>query len=382
MIKRSTVFSLVFFVSINAMSAGGAYFYRIRPGDCVSNVIYRIGLEPIYGKKGYLLKLAQLNLKHISEIDKIKPGQKVYFSEDITKKAQELGVIEIVAENEIRFRENERKIEPIARINEIPAQRNLAQVNLEADAKKELKSENLETKTQAEPQPQPETIIIDKIEDSRFLISLGSGYSRIDSKMLSTSAKATVLSKPMLGAKVNWTQDWSETFKTHIKWEYLSVTYKDANQGTIYNDKIDTTLFGMGSSYYFNPGTKFIFELGIRDDIFIPSYQSGTATLETHPITYSKIGLSQRLAQVRSLKLSGEIGGSYLFGGSYSGSYDVNPGQEYYLKVKFSQKLKSMSIFADAEYKDLNQNTTASEQHRKDLHTNIGVEIPMISGGN
>ncbi len=369
--RQCIVFCITFCLTFSSLAAERQYFYRMKKDEFVSQVLYLASLAPIYGRRGYLKLVQNLNAGQVFDINKVKQGQIIYFSQEIVEKAKSQGRILVTAENEIQFKDEIKK-ESLAVVlpkTVIRQTRAIAQEVLEPAI--------------AKPQAPELPVILQKenneSEQSRLIFSLGSGYSRIDSKISTSGAQAVALSKPLVAVKLSWEQIWSESLESFIDWDYTSISYQDAGHGLLYNSQQSTSMMGFGVHYKLNEKSSFRFEVGTNEEIFIPSYQIGSASLETRPLPYAKLILTLDLAQVRALKLTAGIGGSYLMGGTFS-AYDVLPGQEYLLQMKLSQRLKELSFFTEFEYVDLKQNTSIFDQQRKDIRTNIGISIPLFSG--
>jgi len=347
--ERQCLFVLISLsLAMPVQASDETYYYIIKKNEYVSSILYRAHLKSIYGKIGTLDLLKKLNVKRIPDINKIIPGEKIFFPGSLALKAKERGAVDLTAQNEIVFID-----EVIPRI--LASESNPAQVAV------------------------PNKINFIKSEDtsaqSAINFSIESGYSRIDSNQ--GSGSATLLSKPITGFHLEWSQYWSDDWQSFIGWGRSSVSFTNTSQGTVVGgEKQTTSHLGLGLIYQLSSKLNTTVEVGTKEEIFAPSYSTGTATLEAKPVSFFKLSFSRNLVEVRQLRLSGSLGGSYLFGLSNS-DYDIKSGYEYFGGLRVTHQLKSISIFASGEYIVTFQDTSLSTQSLKDIRTQIGVSIPF-----
>jgi phage tail protein X len=231
------------------------------------------------------------------------------------------------------------------------------------------------TAPQATPEPKrpsgPE-------EQSRFSISIGSGYARIDSHMNETNTNAVFLSRPMALVRAKWEQLWSSEVTTYLNWGFASEPYQDASRGVLYKEQQRVSDFGIGTVFPVLNWFLGSVETGVREEVFATSYEQGSATLESRPITFLKVSLTKEIAHQRGLRLVGTLGGSYLMGATATG-YDVLPGSEFFIRGRLSHKLKGFTMFADGEYSEISQSTSISNQRHREVRSNFGLIFPLYT---
>lgn len=351
-------------LSLPVKAMGKSYYYVVKKNDHASDILFRASLKPIYGKIGTLDALKNFNKDNIPNLDKIKPGDKIYFPEALALEAKAHDAIELTSHLEIVF-----KLAASAR----------APAGEACNSKPELEKSPPQSKIVESSRPVLDQKSLPNLDQmpaqSEISVALEAGFSRIDSNQ--NSGNATLLSKPHQGLSLNWTQLWSDDWQSSIQWKTSSVTFADSSQGSaLGGEKQTTSSFSIGAKYQLSPKTSTAFEMGVREEIFAPSYSAGTATLETKPINFLKFSISKDIAQVRRLLLSGYAGASYLLGQSGS-NYDVKAGYDYFGGVRIKHELKSFSIFASGEYDQSAQDSSLSNQSRKDIKTQIGLSIPF-----
>lgn len=210
---------------------------------------------------------------------------------------------------------------------------------------------------------------------SDVILSLGTGYSRIDSTM--NSSNAVLLSRPSKTVGVRWEHHWTQIWHSHLRWSASTISFNDTAQAqTLMGSSQTLTQTAFGVRARMAPGLWGTLELGMREDIFAPSYSPGTANLETRAIPTMRLLLSKDLVEVQSLKLIGVLGVGYLSGVS-SGDYDVKPGHEFVGQIQVVQKLKNFSIFTSGDYGQTLQDTSITKQKRTDISLQLGISFPF-----
>ncbi|OYZ24217.1 MAG: hypothetical protein B7Y39_01985 [Bdellovibrio sp. 28-41-41] len=366
MLRKFLIYSLILSFTLDSHSMALNYYYMIKKNDNASTLLYRAKLRPIYAKSGTLFLLRKENAKHIPNIDLLFPGDRLFFPKTLALKAQHEGAVQITQRNEIIF--NDR-----LKIKQKATNRTLANEPRDPnspDTQSQKTAKEVQQKVKSLELINPETQAQSELE-----ISLETGYSRLDSSL--SSASAVLLSRPTLGANLKWQQNWSQSMSSFIRWNYNSISFQDTSSGTVIGgNKQTTSLMAVGLNHRLSQTLWGTLELGTREEIFAPSYVTGTATLETKPIPYARVLISKKLLEVNKLNLTGALGVSYLLGLSGT-SYNVSPGAEYFTQLKVSHKFKRLSIFALGEYAETSQKTSLTNQTRKDFRTQFGLIIPL-----
>jgi len=372
--RRAIVFFIILSFSLNSFSADSRYYYVIKQNEVVSNILYRAQIVPIYGKDGKLYLLQKLNSDQIADLNKVKPGQKIYFPFEIVEPAKNAGYIEVRNENQIVFLNTNSPIVVPKKNSEDSAKRNVAQDSATNSA---IAQEKMQI---AVGEASQHRTVVDKKEDhfpeqSRLVVSLGSGYSRVDSLINSTGANAVLLSRPLISGEIRWEHIWSEKYESLINLSFTSIPYQDASQGQVFEAHPSLSATSIGIVRRFDSGG-LSFEAGVTEEIIVNSYQMGTATVELKPLTFLKPAYYKDLVQVRNLKLTAGLGFGYYLASSF-GSYQVDPSIKYLGSVQIAQKFKNFSFFALGEYLDFTQKTSVTTQRRREVKANFGFIIPL-----
>ncbi len=362
MTRRATLSLIIFTFSLNSYSADHSYYYVIKQNEVVSNVLYRAQLFPIYGKEGTLLILQKANSNHIEDLNKVKPGQKIYFPFEVVQLAKSAGILQIRYENELVF---------LADVEPLKTQKNISEVSIKRSMAQELvvPSEPLQSVASMEKKEEISP------EQSRFVFSLGSGYSRVDSSISTTGATAVLLSRPLISGEVRWEHIWSEKYESLINLSFTSIPFQDANQGQVFDGHPSLSSTSIGLVRRFD-SSYLSFETGVGEEIIVNSYQLGTASVELKPLTFLKPAYYKDLLQVRDLKLTAGLGFGYYLASSF-GAYQVDPSFKYLGSIQVAQKFKNFSFFALGEYLDFSQKTSITTQRRREVKANFGFIIPL-----
>lgn len=356
---------------MNSNSKGAEYYYIVKPNENASSLLYQMNLKPIYHEWGTLKALQKVNARRIINLGHLKTGDKLFFPESLVLNAKNQGLIKLTDQNEIIFNDSLKLFASPTRdvASQSANQTDIPLVNPSTEIlpvpedeteKFKLSSANQATNT----------------SQSNLVFDFGTGYSRIDSSLQSANANAVLLSKPLFSAHFKWEQFWSDSTQSFIRWGLESIPYQDASRGSINGEKQNISLMGFGLNQRLFFGIFASIEAGEREEIFVTSYLSGSASLETRPINYYRLVFSKKLAAVNNLSLTGSLGVDYLSGTSGS-NYKVHSGQDYFGQLQVTQKFKNFSFFGQGEYINSNQKTSLTTQTRKDIKTQLGFIFPL-----
>jgi len=371
------LYLVIFFDSPFAVASD--YFYVVKTKDVFSHVLYGSGYTPIYGNKGYLLQIAQYNQIDIAKLDKIKPGEKINLPENIILhgfkndfarfKNKDITSKEIIFKNSFQdqlvFNTNvatqEKLNDDSFIVRKVASQSDISQDALPSvEQKSDLYSNNKNFN-----------------QYSDFSFYIGTGYSRIDSEILQNGSKAAFLSKPNDVLGFNWQFHLEQDFTLFFGYQKNTIQFSDANRGLVFNDKINQTQIFLGGLFKnIIESINLAVELGNYERIFAPSYQAGTATLENHFISYSKLQVSKNFYNKQKIQIETGLGYSFL-GSVESSNYSVDQGYAYSGFLKVNQNLSRYSIFLQSDLGFIFQNTSNSKKNEKFVTTVLGIKMPI-----
>lgn len=316
-----------------SLSVDKLVLYRVRKGESLSEILVRRLAIPLWGRGGYVHKVFALNKHRISNSNLIVEGQLILVPKAcyIKKKSPSAGVSKA------------KPARKIAHAHEGPERHIEAQVNT----------------------------LSEKSADSHFLVSLGSGFSRIDSIITSNNTLATLLSEQAISAYIQWEQYWTETLHSFIAWGYERLPFQSATHGVLFDGVQSATEINLGSRFRLSPLWESEFVLGVGDYGFVTSDMKGTARLEMRSLPKLQLQFLRDLAIVRSLSLKGGFGVAQI--SSSSGpSYDIKSGYTLFGLMRVAQELECYTLFGDVEYSEMYQNTSITTQSRKDIRGRLG----------
>jgi len=364
----------ILFSACSSAFADGRYFYTVKARDVFSSVLYGSGYTPIYGnQKGYLHDIAIYNNISVQKLDKISPGEKIYIPENL--------VIYGINNQFLKLKDKEKPSQEVIfrKQNSIAHVQTLSEIVAPHFAKPIV---NSIANSIAKPKPVVVRKVSSEEEDkdynqySELTFKLGSGYSRVDSEISTNGSKAAFLSKPEEIFGVNWKFHLEEDFAIAFNLLKRTVGYSDSNRNSVLNDKINQTQLSTELIYSLPKAFNIFAEFGLSDMMFAPSYQTGTATVETRPINYYKAGLSKTF--YKNKKINVDLGAAYTYlGSSESTNYSVQAGYGYEAFFKVSQKLSNYSVFIQSNLNQTVQNTSISKQNTKEFTSVLGVTFPF-----
>lgn len=351
--KLPILYVLILFQALPALSAG---YYIVTPGDTVSHILHRAGLRPIYGKKGFLKEIGNLN-SHLSEdINKIKPGQKIFFSDEMIVQAKNLGTIEIVKQNQIEFTEFLRKpAQTEEQLTKLP--QSLAKgADIEESCNCNMDvANNQSTATSA------------------LGFKIGFEYMRIDAKDLVTQGETSILSNMNSKYEVFWLIDWKSKWQTEVKFSSMSLSIQpDISQSKTFQlQKPTLNEFSLGMKYRFSES--FSSAISYVRSPALAVRATSISEISIDQLDTNKVNLDIEWAMVKHKGIEFGLGlatGYRTDAGS--GSYKVNPSTDARVDLSIKHKGPSkLDVGAGIYYHKNNQRTDYSIQE----HTSVGAYL-------
>lgn len=344
---NSVVAIMVMIFFIQSAALGNQFHYVVVPQDTVSKILFKARLRPLYGNAGSLKTIENINAQEIKNIDQIRPGQKIYFSDEQVRRAQHLGSVDITNERQIILRETLYK-----------------------------------RHTADEAPPQTETTPIELPRDrandavSSLNLNLTYQFTRLDSKDIATGGNATFLSPLNSKYELIWLVDWNSPWTSELGFSSLALEFDSNLSGgrtfTVSNGSLNEVF--MGARYKYNEDLQYSF-VYTRSAIVVSKALSLTE-LSLDQVQTNKLtaGVDWKLKNHKGVDYGFGLNGSYIMDAE-SSSESVKPGWDarlrFYLKHKFS--LKDLSIEGAVFYHYLKQDTDFSRQSEKSVGAMFGV---------
>lgn len=321
----TTLFVLSFSCSLAAANANeGRYFYRIKPNDNLSNVLQKLNLTRIYGKKGFLAKTLQANAEKLGE-----QGDLVHSGEIIVLPVSGPQIFEGYA-----------KVLPSGEV--VP-----------------------HLVTVASPHETSEPSIVSENKDlkdfvsSNFGFALGVSYFRIKSQDLISKDSSIILSNASPELDLFWRFNWNETRSFIFKFHLLAYSLQPLDRGVKYKKDNDVRT---GYSASMRQGfDQFILSLGLdfSDEFFLFTTNDGRISLERKMIIAPNVGGDYDFFQ----KKNGAIGATgkiaYLLSGK-SDSYNIDDGIKidtglYFRDNRYEVRLNYMYVSQNSSLASKNE---------------------------
>ena len=314
------------------VSAGEA-IHIVRRGETLSNILYNLNLEPIYGKNGALKEALLLNPKiSIRKNYKIYPGEKIKLS------IVNLDNKNILTEKNGHLLENHE-----TRLGEV-------QVNPK-------ETENLESKP---------TILVNQVDREQFIfMRLSPQISWLKATSTNTNqyqnSQISALSKANPGALGAFGINVSENFNVQA-FAYLSeVNFYQDEQYNLPKSSFVRQAYGLASEYRLDPKNRFSLRAGFFDEFYLTMNDTTTINIETAQIPEIHWGYRRILGQYKNVTLDSGIFGKFIIPYSAStinGRFGYGLGGDFLLMLK-NKGLRFFYNYSDA--KALNKSTQTFE---------------------
>jgi hypothetical protein len=212
--------------------------YIIKKNECLSDILFRMNIGPIYGKSGALIKLLRNN-PHLGDGRRIYPSQSISF----------------------------KNLSPYQTVPEISVDPAISET-LGPYPASEVKVEKSKTDNQK--------------SRSDFSLALSDRFLKIESKDFKSGEDAILLSDAGAGYIFSWGQNWSENVATFLSFEQYNVhILNSANPARILenaNQKLSNYTFGL--SHLVGPEAKFYFLFNYGESIVFRASDPTTIVID------------------------------------------------------------------------------------------------------
>lgn len=397
-VKRlRTPFAMMLMISLASRADDAQYFYVIKKNDIISSILERAAFLPIYGKKGSLILVKQLNAANIANLDKIRPGQKIYLPSQQVCHSRDRGMIFISKNNRVSFSPN---LETLA--SKISHRKNLAkQLSFESQRNSINRSPaQVLTKASADLSssvlshgknevPQSELPLIEKtiqggknageddsITRGEFLVSVSGGFERIDATLSSNGATALLLSDLIQRMRLQYSQVWNDSFSTFTRFETSKLTFKQPLEGSLLLANSTKSKIGLGLMKDLSASSSLRAEIGSQEDIYVNTYSTASATLQVFPALYLESIYSFVLVNKKRLQLKANLGFNVTARSNF-GSLNSNGFTRYLSQIQITQDFRDYILFTEMEYSNGSAKTNVSKQLEQELFVTFGLKWPL-----
>lgn len=329
------------------------YFYIVKEQDTASEILYRASIKPLYLENGQGT-VNELKKDNSNNLEKIYPGQKIYFSQKTLEKGLKNGLVKISEKNEVIF---------------ISAPES-SMINAPAATLPE-------TNSTAVPETKPVAAQASEnlSQPSYLMLSFGTGYSRIDSTYSANHSNASLLSDRALLLSASLLQTWTPEWATYLKLFTTKTTYRNPQQGRIEGNRKFLTEINFGVKTRLDQSNHINYGLGVKEVVFVPSYVSNMATLDNKPLVFLELGYSHEFVKKGVLTLGGAAGFKYYLPDSGQ-VYSVDHGQDYSIAGFVMQDKTTYDLVAELQYIQRNFKTSLTSQKESFVAASLSVVIP------
>jgi len=303
---------------------GSTIYYVVQPGDTLSQIAQsRVG-SPVYGKKGTLRKILELNPELAPRAHLIRPEEGVKLSGKIRLPAGSMSEDSSL---------NEKSIDP------------------------------------SEPS-EPS----DEGRHSELGVATRVYFSRVNGLEKSNRSNATLLSTMNSGGTLTWSQIWSEHWKSALSIGADRISLNSSSTRILDNSSQTYTRLGAGLGYSDGNRFKMGFDTLLAEEIF---YRATSLThLQIDKVMIPRVGLSATydLLNLYPFRLRAGAGFDYLMS-THTDTYSISGGLAYRGSLSFieERKNRALSWWGGLFYGATNQETKDLEINRSDLGVALGL---------
>ncbi len=328
--------------------------YVMQRNETVSDVLFRMGMTPIWGRKGYLEKTIQLNnFLHPTHANRVLPGQ----------------TIRLVLPDHVS-----------------PVQ---AAVLAISKSEKPPVAKKMKRKVAAEPDstavvvpvPVSAPVQIAAVNDSDdsehlFAVQLMGGNSRIDSSdTLGGGSRATLLSEFNFGVDVKILFPMDDDSKFYGSLSYISEQYANfKNEITLTNSKLNRVSYGFGYDTRLSEKWYGLLQVSQEQNLFLKGISGTESEILKIPMTQFILALRRKMYQGVHLGVYAEAGVLYIPGSSTQ-DLTIDTGNGYFTGLSLMRIYRQKSVTMSFRFKNQSQTTNISKQSRSDLDLLFGTEF-------
>lgn len=304
----------------------------VQPKDTLSEVLYSLGLTPIYGKDGYLTLILKKNPWLIqNQGNLIKPGEVISLE-------QMLQVIQ-----------TDVPLKTPASITE-PTQENESSVPI-----------NTQNKIHNSDLPSELTI---GIHQGSVTIHGTDEYK----------TNGTLNSSNLYGAHLEWSPKINEKASIAIGSNYQSVKFNTALTRTLKNKNLNLNSYYISGQYKFQPTWQLELKLGQSDQIYYRATDLNTIEINTNSVFQTQAAIKYDFWEYRNFKYSLKTGFKvhYPFSSDY---YKGEFGNGYFGSLFMEQRFTSFDLVGNATYSYDSLPVKGADFESRSFQIGIGVRF-------
>jgi hypothetical protein len=290
--------------------ANPPYYYVVKDGDVLSQILFKLQLSPIYGKKGNLKQVLRANQKigQQKNGDLLISGNRIYFSEE-DKEYFPLSEIAVSDAGEITF--------------------------LPAHETKPSPAPIIETKAKSKPKP-------------HVSLNLLLSFLKIEGTA-SNGSKGTLATDLVPGMGMNSQFYLSETVSLEFGIRSQWIRMNESEGRILENEVNSLERFSAGVSYKVNSYWTIGAEIGQSDQIFYRALDNETIKVEKAPLQFTQTNFDFIYFNKNNLLLSSRIA-HRLHLPFKSGAYKGGLGNGYLISLNALKTFKGFIYYSEIFY--------------------------------
>lgn len=338
---KITLSALTALLACNAYSAE----HVVQPGETLSGVAHDYVPGHVWGPKGSLARILELNPKYKSDADLILPSEIVVLPD--SKIAENKTDRSRAPANE---EDSNDKSPVVAQPNEIPV----------ASAEK----------------PNDPSVFH---QGSTLTVSPELFFSRIDSQQTSNGASSILASSLNTGVAADWTLRWQPNYSTTFHVGILSESYQTQDSArTLDNSSFLLGEFAFDSTLRLGSFADWSIEAALKQLPFARGESPTALTIDRLNVPEASTSIRFRLYECEALYLNTILGLGFLAPTSGEG-YQTKWGTDYQIKLEMGQSGKTSGAHGGFFFDSQNQNTTLTTQTTAAIGAYFGLSFDFAS---
>lgn len=354
--------ALVFPTNINARTM---LFYRAKPKDTLTEILFQLNLQPIYGPQGSLYSVLKVNpQKSHTGGHYIRPGEKIYLPEGYEAALQQ--VAHITPEGEVLPGER-----PLVTNTSSRTSPTLAALAAPPNSRSPER-EPTAAMTPVEKPPEPPQKEKDPSPESDFSFGTETLFNTLAAQDPSSSGSAIVNLKSGWGFQLGWKVLWTENFSTFAEWKSSFMEYSPSNNSLkeLQNRSLQRHRLSLGGEHLLGNQLRFRYRLGYGPEVFLYGVNSNAVRLDLVPLTSLGSELDFEFLRKGSTSLSSVAEYQYFFGKDTE-MYRVESGSRLSALLRLSRDFESSSsnksFNLSLGVRKREQNTTVIQQSEEEI---------------
>jgi len=378
MIRKMSIFFIASITTLQNCWANAVYFYRIKKDENVTKVLYITHLKPIYTSNGTLRTIQKTNSQNIFDLNKLMPGDKLYFDEKLVQIALNKKTIRIENQNEIIITDQAYLSYEQNKVNKNINKRVVA--NTDYQIIQESKPEIIDSHVS----PKSETVNTNPAAQ-QYHVNHSFGmlgflnYTTLSSRDGQNNKEATLLTDRDIELDFSFKQSWTNTFSTAFGLSFRHIVFLQNNTGNKSLSSTEQNLSGMslGINYKLSDTIHLEPTYELFQKLFIRGVTTTLVSLDKVMISALGLKFNIRLFEKDDSRINIAIGAKSLFK-AQTETIDVNSGYSLDADLNIIKKYKQSNYQIGFGMSSHFQNTSVTTQSETVPHVSLGIQSDMF----